>query len=337
MKVLFFLRYSRKAASSRIRGFYIAEELVKKQIMCGITFGHSPLTYLSFLARLLFYDIVYFQKCNSRYDVLLNRLARAIGKKTIFDLDDAPFGVAGKQRAEKQTIEMMKISSGVVVASHELMDYARQFNTNVHRIPTSINLRYYTQCSPTNQNREITLGWVGNGPGYKNDLKMLIEPIERISEKHRIRLVIIGALGDQDIHQSFSQMKNTTVEIIDTLDWADPHATPKAIAVFDIGLYPLIENKYNIYKGGYKALEYMATGAAVVAAPVGENRFIVDHERDGYLAQNPGQWYEYLLKLIEDPSTREKMIRAGRIKIEKEYSTEQVAVRLMEIFKGLEK
>ncbi len=335
MKVLFVLKYSRDQSSSRVRGFYMAEELRKRGIKCHIIYGYSKKVYMSFLTRLLRYDIIYFQKRYSQRDIQLSSLARLMGKKTIFDIDDAPSGASFSPIAEKQAIEMMKNCSAVVVASHKLRDFAQNFNDHVYLVPTSINLNWYKPREKAQNRSYVTLGWIGNGIDYKRDLLTLIESIEKNSEKYSIKVTIVGALGQKEIHESFGKLKNTVVEIIDSIDWAHPQAVPTAVSGFDVGLYPLLDNEYNRYKGGFKALEYMAMEIPVIASPVAENKFIVEHGRDGFLVSNKNEWKEKLSYLIENESVRKNMGKQGRHKIEKSYSMQVSASKLIDVFENI--
>lgn len=337
MRVLFFLRYSRDQASSRVRGFYMAEELKKKRIDCATIYGSGKNVYLRFLLNLMRYDIIYFQKRYSEIDLKLNKLARLMGKKTIFDIDDAPSGVSVNQEVKKHAIEMMKSSSAVIVGSHKLLDFSKKFNRFAYLIPSPVNLNYYKPKREKRNRNYITIGWIGNGIVYKKDLLMLIKPIEKIGEKYKIKFVIIGALGQKEIHQCLSKIKNVTVEIIDSIDWANPIAAPSVISDFDIGLYPLLNNEYNQYKCGFKALEYMAMGVPVVASPVGENKFIIESGKNGFLASNEREWGKYLSCLIEDEYVRKKMGGSGRKKIEENYSIAICAKKLIKNFEDIER
>ena len=82
MKVLFFLRYSTEHASSRVRGLFIAKELRRTGLTCELTRAYSKKSYMRFLAKSLRYEIIYFQKRYSKTDILLNKFARLIGKKS---------------------------------------------------------------------------------------------------------------------------------------------------------------------------------------------------------------------------------------------------------------
>lgn len=124
------------------------------------------------------------------------------------------------------------------------------------------------------------------------DLLKPIKPLEKIVGKYKIKLIIVGALGQKEIYESFGKIKKAKVEVIDSIDWADPMAVPAVINEFDIGLYPLLNNAYNQYKCGFKALEYMAMEIPVLASPVGENKFIIENEIDGFLVSDEKGWIE---------------------------------------------
>ncbi len=316
----------------------MAEELKRKGIDCDIIYGYGKKVYLHFLLNLIRYDIIYFQKRYSRIDLKLNKLARLMKKKTFFDIDDAPSGVNLDQRAGEQTAMMMKISSAVVVGSHKLRDFAQNFNKHVYLMPSSINLNYYRSNKKKENENNIVLGWIGNGINYKNDLQLLIRTLKKLAQKYNhLKLVLVGALGQKEIHQNFNAIKNIRAEIVDSIEWADPLAVPLTISNFDIGLYPLLANEYNWYKCGFKALEYMGMGIPVVASPIGENKLIIENGKDGFLASREKEWEESISYLIDNQSIREKMGKKGRGKIEKNYSLEVCANRLKKIFEEAER
>lgn len=335
MKILFFLKYFKDQASSRVRGFYVAEELRKKGIDCDIIYGYGKKIYAKFLLKFMKYDIIYFQKRYTGIDLKLNKFVRLMGKQTIFDIDDAPGGININTEVELQAIEMMKNCSAVIVGSHKLMAFASRFNKHVYLLPSSINLDFYKPGKNNKDKKFITLGWIGNGNNYKNDLLTLIGPIKEISEKYKIKVVIIGALKQQKIHESFYQIKKSNITIIDSINWANPLAVPSRISHFDIGLYPLIDNKYNQYKCGFKALEYMAMGIPVLASSISENKFIIDNGEVGFLVSHKQEWNEKLSFLIENEKVRKRIGEKGRKIIEEKYSLEIYIKKLIDIFKKI--
>jgi len=336
MKILFFLRYFRDQASSRVRGFDMAEELKRRGINCGIIYGSGKKNLLSFLLKLMKYDVIYFQKRYSERDIKLNKLARMIGRKTFFDIDDNPLGVNLNPKRGRQAETMMKISSAVIVGSHKLRDFAQDFNKHVCLIPSPVDLNYYTPKKNLGNPNYTTLGWIGNGIVYKNDLQMLIKPLESLGGKYSIKLTLIGALGQEEIYENFGRLRNIRLEIIDWVSSVDPLAVPSSISDFDIGLYPLINSEYNLYKCSLKALEYMAMEVPVIASPVGENRIVIDAGENGFLASNAKEWEENISYLIENESVRKRMGKLGRRKIQENYSTEVCASKLIKVFENVE-
>jgi hypothetical protein len=84
------------------------------------------------------------------------------------------------------------------------------------------------------------------------------------------------------------------------------------LAMFDIGLVPLdLEGssaEFNRAKSSLKALEYAATGSAVIASPSPAN---IEFARDVpiRLAATPGEWLEHLTEL-SDPFVRQQQVSA---------------------------
>jgi len=310
------------------------EELRSRGLKCNLVFGYSKRTYLKFLLKLPFYNVIYFQKRYLPIDLKLCKIALLLGKKIVFDIDDAPFGTAFNHLATKQASRMMELSSAIVVGSNELKKFAQAYNRNVYFLPSFVNLNHYKsnyKLRKLEDSNSITLGWIGNGKVYKKDLLILLKPLEDLGKTYNIKLILVGALGQKDIYRNFHNIKNIKIEIIDSIDWAKPNAAPLSISNFDIGLYPLIDNEYNKYKCGYKALEYMAMKIPVVASPIGENKTIIKNGKDGFLAVNENEWKEYISYLIKNKEFRERMGENGRKKVEEYYSLEICANKLLDI------
>jgi glycosyltransferase involved in cell wall biosynthesis len=75
----------------------------------------------------------------------------------------------------------------------------------------------------------------------------------------------------------------------------------------------------------------MACGKPVVASPVGVNRELVEHGINGYLASSAEEWMNAFRLLDADPSRAAEMGRAGRAKVERDYSLSALAPRVTRI------
>ena len=105
------------------------------------------------------------------------------------------------------------------------------------------------------------------------------------------------------------------------------------IADFDIGIMPLAEGVWERGKCGYKLIQYMACARPVIASPVGVNRSIIDDGASGLLASTEAEWRSALERLRDDQPLRDRMGRAGRARVESEYSVTAVAPRLAELLR----
>ncbi|MBI5190020.1 MAG: glycosyltransferase family 4 protein [Nitrospirae bacterium] len=92
------------------------------------------------------------------------------------------------------------------------------------------------------------------------------------------------------------------------------------LAGFDIGVMPLADDIWTRGKGGYKLLQYMASGVPAIASPVGINQDIIRHGENGLIADDMHGWTDALGRLMCDAALRERLGRAGRETVEKDYS-----------------
>ena len=307
LRVLFFLLGSVNKASSRVRGFWIADELKRLGAKCTIVCGNDRISFLRCLMKLPGYATVYMQKRCSRWDYYLMRLANLLGKQTVFDIDDAYSRVKSK-RTLRNIKRIMKNASAVIVGSNNLLEFAKQYQENTHYIPTSIKLENYQLPEPKQESSPVCLGWIGNGAHYCRDLvEILREPLKEIASRHKVRLKLVGVCKQKELYQTFSNIPGLETTFINSIDWADPAEVRKTMLDFDIGLYPVLTNDFNFYKCGFKALEYMALGIPVIASPVGVNSYVVSEGIDGYHANGKKEWVNALSSLIIDQAARKKM------------------------------
>ena len=102
---------------------------------------------------------------------------------------------------------------------------------------------------------------------------------------------------------------------------------------FDVGLMPIPDDPWTRGKGGYKLLQYMATGLPVVTSPVGINQRLVAHGEVGFWALDAVEWEEGLARLIENPELRHRMGRRGRERVEAEYALDISSVKLARLLR----
>ena len=286
-----------------------------------IYFTLSALSRILALLRLPFYDVIFIQKLVLPHvypfpEVFLCKLGKWLGKRVIFDFDDAVYTVSAVRKKtlmegfsyRKRVQKIIGLCDSVVVGNDYLAYYARDYNKNVHVIPTSIDMTKYPVPKFYGQKGvPLVIGWIGT-PSTLPYLYLIKPALQEIALKHKVVIRIVG--GDN------YDCPGVTVEY---LPWS-LDSEVELIRSFDIGVMPLTDDPWSRGKCGLKILQYMAAGVPSVASPVGVNQEIIDDGVNGYLAENTGQWVEKIERIISFPAEHTNMIRLARKTVEDEYS-----------------
>lgn len=218
----------------------------------------------------------------------------------------------------KKIDRIMQYATLVLVGNEYLLERAKKAGAKrVEMLPTVIDLGKY----PTNffNNNEIfTIGWIGSSV-TSHYLKLIMPALEEFCKKNTARVVLIGAKKEE--------LLNIPVEYV---SWSE-EIEIKKMQKFDVGIMPLPDDGWERGKCGFKLIQYMACGLPVVGSPVGVNAKIIKHGVNGYQAKNINEWIWALQKLKGDQKLRQKMGRAGREIVEKEYCLQITAPRLRDL------
>lgn len=197
-------------------------------------------------------------------------------------------------------------ASMVIVGNKYLENLCKESGAkNIKIIPTVVDTSMYIvkdkDMMPT-----INIGWIGT-PNTAKYLDIVTPTLEKVTEIHKIKLIIIG---DMNYKPSGIYVEN--------IPWTE-ETEIESLNKIDIGIMPLLDEPWERGKCGYKLIQYMALEKPVVASPVGVNIDIVTPEV-GFLASSSADWLHALNKLISDSSLRQSMGRAGKRLVDKNYS-----------------
>ncbi len=257
-------------------------------------------------------------------------ISKIFRKRIIYDFDDAIW--LPNTSDENKMVSFLKWHSKVKSISrwsHKiscgnsyLAEYAKQFNQSIFVNPTTIDTKsFHNPYLHQDRKKEsiVTIGWTGTHSTLQF-LEPLVPVIRKLEKEGRIRFVVIS--------NKRPHFKTNTLEFI-------PWSLETEIAnllIFDIGIMPLIDNKWAKGKCGFKALQYMAMGIPAVASPVGINTSIIDHKVDGFLCENENDWLQTLSLLIQDEELRKLIGKKGRQKVIKSYSVESNTRNFLSLF-----
>ena len=345
MRVLFVTQYGNLAASSRTRVFQYLPFLRSRGIQCDVitvlpdrAIGGSQIEVTrNPLSKLAYYgwaswrtlscgltawwrarraDVLFVQK------VILPRpvrwLLRCCRPPLVFDFDDAIFTTevrkgqnwlaALKERRNSRGVPaMLRLADRAVVENPYTAEYARAYCPTT-TITGPIDTERYRAREEDRSSDEVVLGWIGSATSGQY-LELIREPLRQLARRFpELRLRVIGA-PTPDVEGLAAECSEWSLE-----------TEADELRGFDIGLMPIADDPWTRGKGGYKLLQYMATGLPVVSSPVGVNCEIVREGLNGFLARDPVEWEDRLARLIADPELRRAMGSRGRDVVEREYS-----------------
>lgn len=280
------------------------------------------------------FDLVFIQRealmtGSTRFE----RALAATGKPVIYDFDDAIWRMdvsAGNRQLRwlkdpGKTSAIIAMATHVIAGNDYLAEYARAYNPRVEVIPTVVDTdRYRPLPAPARADGRIIIGWTGS-----------LTSIALLQEAAPMLTALQGELGDRI---GFRFISDRPVEVpglsAEQVRWS-AETEPEDLAPIDIGIMPLPDNEWSRGKCGFKGLQYMGMGKAVVLSRVGVNRSIVEDGVSGFLAGSAEEWMARLRMLVADAELRRRLGEAARRTVEQRYSTVVWRDRYLEIFNAL--
>lgn len=255
------------------------------------------------------------------------------GVPLIYDFDDAVWhlDVSDANRNLRwlkdpaKTGRIIALADRVIAGNGYLAEYAKRYNPRVEVIPTVIDTEQYTpNGDPVATHGPVVIGWTGSYTSLahlKQQEPMLHALYRQWGDRIRFRVI-----SDRDL----------TVEglPIENIRWSSAREA-QDLASIDIGIMPLPNDEWSRGKCGFKGLQYMGMGKAVVLSAVGVNKEIVQHGVNGMLANTQAEWLQALGQLIADADLRTRMGQEARRTVEEHYSVRAWRDRYLAIFGNL--
>ena len=327
MKILFLVQ-GLDVAASRYRVLQYLPYLKEHGIEPTVTpFPKGFFKKLKLFKDISKYDILFIQR--KRFSILWLKYIRMNARKIVYDFDDSVMYRNSKaSHAESNTRakmfkNMINASDYVIAGNEYLKRNTAPYTDNVINIPSPIDMTQYTQKEYSENNDNITLGWVG-AHGSIHYLEKMRPVFEILGKRHNnLKLKIVC--------DTFFDCEDMVVE---KKFWSEKDEV-EDIKSFDIGLMPLLDDPWSHGKCGLKILQCLATGVPVVCSPAGINKEIVEDSVHGFWANTPEEWIEKLEILINDNNLRKRMGTEGRKKVIKHYSLDANTPRLLKVFEQL--
>jgi glycosyltransferase involved in cell wall biosynthesis len=347
VKLKIFTRYAYEGPSSRMRFFQFAPEL--EEMNYAVQFyplmpdGYVRALYqkryfskfkvlLSFIRRVLQLitikksDLIWIEKELFPYlPPIFEVYLKLRGINYIVDYDDAVFHQYDlhsnpliRTFLSKKIDLVMKNSALVTAGNNYLASRAKEAGAQqVEILPTVVSEKLY--IPKESQNAVPVIGWIGT-PVTQKFLIPLLPIFEKLSYELDFKVRFIGA--SEDLWNSPQ---------VDYPKWSEEKEI-ELIQSIDIGIMPLTDSPFERGKCGFKLIQYMACGKAVLASPVGVNCEIVKNHINGKLVASLEDWEREMRHLLTHRELISQYGGKGHEIFLSDYSKSQVVKRLRELF-----
>jgi glycosyltransferase involved in cell wall biosynthesis len=254
-------------------------------------------------------------------------IAKVLKKKIIFDFDDAIWlpNSSHSNRAFSflkgygNVKFVCKWSYKVSCGNQYLCDYASKYNAKVVYNPTTIDTENHHNRVKQHNISIPVVGWTGSHSTLRY-LLPLIPVLRELEKEIDFEFRVIADINPKFSLKNFSFVQwNKGTEIDDLLG-------------FDVGVMPLVNDKWANGKCGFKALQYMALGIPALVSPVGVNTKIVDHGTNGFICHDDKGWKQSLHEILTNHDLLVEMGKLTRLKIEKYYSVKSNKDNFIDLF-----
>jgi glycosyltransferase involved in cell wall biosynthesis len=260
-------------------------------------------------------------------------IRRVVRRPLVFDLDDAVFvpyisptygRLATWLKCQWKSTPILEMAAHVVAGNQYLADFARRYNENVTVVPTVVDPDKFAAAArePAADGR-LVVGWIGSHSTARQ-LELIAPALQQVARRRSFVFRVVGA--GQPVHIPGVNVDNRQWQLDTEI---------REFRSLDIGVYPLLSDRWALGKCAFKAIQYMAAGVPCVCSPVGMNTEVVEHGENGLFASSVDEWVDALEALLTDGSLRERLAEAGKQTVIERYSLQQHAPRLCRVLQSV--
>lgn len=270
-------------------------------------------------------DVVFIQRPILPFSAAPEALLQRINPRIVFDVDDAVF--LGPDSLPSP-LRRRTFDRCVALASHYIAGNQYLADNGGHPektsvIPTVIDTdRYRPNAVRNRASAPTVIGWIGSQSTLRY-VDQVLPALRAVRDRYPdvvVRIVcshMPAHLADEERFEFVPWSKDGEIA---------------AIQSFDIGIMPMEDTAISLGKCGFKMIQYMATGVAVVSSPIGANTAIFTGSNAGVLAQTQAEWVDALCALIEDRARRGRCGVHARQHAVEHYSIHAVLPRYLALF-----
>lgn len=283
--------------------------------------------------RLTRFDVVYiFMWVTPVGTSLFERVFRSLSNQIIYDIEDNVLMEKSNElnpfvkvfKGPGKTNYLIKAADHVITSSPFLNDYCLEINGNkaCTYISSSVDSDLFLPINSYKNDKKVTIGWTGTFSS-KIYLDLLRNVFLELNKRIDFKLRVIGNFE--------YYLPGIDLEVI---QWTKEKEVQDLQGI-DIGIYPLVMDKWVLGKSGLKAIQYMAFGLPTVATNIGTTPRIIRHMENGLLVQTDEEWIDALERLVKNPELRRNIGEAARHTVIENYSTQSIKSTYLSILNKL--
>jgi len=193
--------------------------------------------------------------------------------------------------------------------------------------PIGVDLDYFRP--DPQQKREASTLLVSGKMSYHANVSMVVHLFERImphiwAKRPDVKLWIVGKDPTQEVKDMAAHPNVTVTGMVPDLR---PYLQRASVAVAPL-----------TYGAGmqFKVIESMACGTPVVATPLAVSALIgAIHDQDVLVAQQPDEFADKAIRLLDDARLRQVVGESGRCYVEQHFSWDRLVTQLEEVYHGV--
>lgn len=240
-----------------------------------------------------------------------------IKKPVVFDMDDAIWLNGGND-----TYKIAGHSAMIFAGNNFLAEWCRQYNKNVHVIPTAVNIDPSSKVYMPGTRKEKVIGWIGTSSNFPN-FAAILKPLATVLKNKNISLLICADKDPEFKEFDYNFML-----------WS-PAREKIFFEGIDLGIMPLLDTEWNRGKCSYKMLQYLGNGIPALVSPVGMNKEISDQLGIDITAADADEWLYKATTTLSDLDIANNISIRGKHLIQEKYSTDVISQKIANLFKTI--
>lgn len=181
----------------------------------------------------------------------------------------------------------------------------RVIRNSLNNEQVAASLAYLKLKTP--QGKNFKIGYFSGSPTHAKDFAVAEPGIVKFLNKHEeATLTVVGFMRFSE--NTEKMVENGRIKFLPITDF---RKLQRLMAEVDVNIAPLLINDFTNCKSELKFFEAAAVETTTIASPTYTFKKAISDGKNGFLAK-PGEWYDKLEYLYENPSENAKIAKAAR-------------------------